>query len=489
MGEVNVLVLIVLFAFIVMMIMIGLFYSKRTKSAKDFWIGGGNVGAWVTAISYVGTYTSTVALIGGPSSTYRYGLGYGIWQVAGSAWLFGLLPFLIMAVPMKRMATRLGSLTVPGWLSERFGSQAVRVVSAALVTIMMIPYGTSVIQAAGVLLAKIANIPYIVGIIVTVVTVTVYMSFSGYMGISVNALIQGWIMLIGALLIAPIALGRIGGMGEVLSRLNQIDPKLLEIPGTMSWGNFISLSLVWGLICWGQPQLITRFYAVKDSRTLGITMVVVCLFTVLTSGGYHLNGLIARAMYGNEFMGSLDMAIPTIAADMLPSLLSAVFVAAAVAAAMSTLASTGLVASSSIAKDLYEDYFLKKNGQTISVKSSMRLSRICTIIAMVLSFAFAVRPVSAVFTLAVFAQGTIAAALTGSMFFALYWKRANWQGCLASMITGTTVTLAWYILEIPGVHAYFPGIIASIIVFPIVSLLTPPPHEQIIKKAFGKMES
>jgi len=120
---------------------------------------------------------------------------------------------------------------------------------------------------------------------------------------------------------------------------------------------------------------------------------------------------------------------------------------------MSTLASTGLVASSSIAKDLYEDYFLKKNGQTISVKSSMRLSRICTIIAMVLSFAFAVRPVSAVFTLAVFAQGTIAAALTGSMFFALYWKRANWQGCLASMITGTTVTLAWYILEIPGVHA------------------------------------
>ena len=212
MGEVNVLVLIVLFAFIVMMIMIGLFYSKRTKSAKDFWIGGGNVEAWVTAISYVGTYTSTVALIGGPSSTYRYGLGYGIWQVAGSAWLFGLLPFLIMAVPMKRMATRLGSLTVPGWLSERFESQAVRVVSAALVTIMMIPYGTSVIQAAGVLLAKIANIPYIIGIVVTVVTVTVYMSFSGYMGISVNALIQGWIMLIGALLIAPIALGRIGGM-------------------------------------------------------------------------------------------------------------------------------------------------------------------------------------------------------------------------------------------------------------------------------------
>ena len=77
---------------------------------------------------------------------------------------------------------------------------------------------------------------------VTVVTVTVYMSFSGYMGISVNALIQGWIMLIGALLIAPIALGRIGGMGEVLSRLTQIDPKLLkEIPGTFVLGKFFFL--------------------------------------------------------------------------------------------------------------------------------------------------------------------------------------------------------------------------------------------------------
>lgn len=486
MGDINVAVLVTLFAFILMMILIGLYYSKRTKSAKDFWIGGGNVGAWVTAISYVGTYTSTVALIGGPSSTYRYGMGYGVWQVAGSAWLFGLLPFLIMAIPMKRMATRLGALTVPGWLSERFGSQKVRVVSSILVAVMMIPYGTSVIQAAGVLLSRIANIPYIVGIVITVVTVTIYMCFSGYMGISVNALIQGWIMLIGALLIAPIALNQLGGFSEALNRLNELNPQLLEIPGTMDWGSFISLSLVWGLICWGQPQLITRFYAVKDAKTLSITMVVVCVFTTLTTAGYHLNGLLTRAIYGDQFLDNLDMAIPTIAADMLPTVLSAVFVAAAVAAAMSTLASTGLVASSAIAKDLYEDCYMKGKGEEVSPEKSMRLSRICTVIAMVLSFVFAVRPVSVVFSLAVFAQGTIAAALTGSMFFALYWKRANWQGCLASMLAGTTVTLVWYILKIPGVHAYFPGIITSIIVFPIVAKLTPPPTDAVVEKAFGK---
>jgi len=486
MENTNIIVLIVLFSFIAMMIIIGMYYAKRTKSAKDFWIGGGNVGPWVTAISYVGTYTSTVALIGGPSSTYRYGLGYGIWQTAGSAWLFGLLPFLIMAIPMKRMAKRLGALTVPGWLAERYNSQKVRVVSAVLVAIFMIPYGTAVIQAAGTLLATIANIPYIIGILIVVVTVTIYMCFSGYMGISVNALIQGWIMMIGALLIAPIALKHLGGFNEVFTKLNDLNPQLLEIPGTMSWGNFLSLSLVWGLICWGQPQLITRFYAVKDSKTLGITMVVVCVFTTIMTAGYHFNGLLARAMYGDQFLDSLDMAIPTIAADMLPTVLSAVFVAAAVSAAMSTLASTGLVASSSIAKDLYEDYYLVKKGQKISNEKSICLSRIFTVVAMVLSFIFAVRPVSAVFSMAVFAQGTIAAALTGSMFFSLYWKRANWQGCLISMITGVVVTLTWYMLEIPGVHAYFPGIIASIVAFPIASLLTPPPAKAVVKKAFGK---
>ena len=133
------------------------------------------------------------------------------------------------------------------------------------------------------LLAKIANIPYIIGIVVTVVTVTVYMSFSGYMGISectdTRLDYAHW----RASLIAPIALGRIGGMGEVLSRLTQIDPEAVRDSRYLVLGKFFSLSLVWGLICWGQPQLITRFYAVKDSRTLGITMVVVCLFTVLTS--------------------------------------------------------------------------------------------------------------------------------------------------------------------------------------------------------------
>lgn len=488
MGEANTLVLVVLFSFVAMMILIGLYYSKRTKSTKDFWIGGGNVGLWVTAISYVGTYTSTVALIGGPSSTYLYGLGYGIWQVAGTAWLFGLLPFLVMAVPMKRMATRLNAVTVPGWLASRFDSEKVRVISAILIAIFMIPYGTSVIQAAGVLLSTIANIPYIIGILITAVTVTIYMSFSGYMGISVNALIQGWIILIGALLIAPIALGKIGGISGMLQNINDINPQLLKIPGTLSIGNFISMSLVWGLICWGQPQLVTRFYAVKDSKTLGVTMVVVTIFTVLTTGGYHLNGLIARAMYGNQFVSSPDMAVPTIAADMLPPVLGAVFVAAAVGAAMSTLASTGLVVSSAIAKDLFEDSYMKSKGKVLSNKKAMSLSRLCIVITTVLSFAFAVKPVSIVFSIAVFAQGTIAAALTGSILFGVYWKRANWQGCVGSMITGTLVTLIWYFLKIPGVHAYFPGIICSILVFPIISLITPAPSKELVQRAFGKID-
>jgi SSS family transporter len=476
-----------LIIYLITMLIVGVYFKRRMKTSKDFWVGGHSLGSWVTAISYVGSYYSTVGIIGGPSQTYKYGLGFGIWQVAGTTWLYGIIPFLFIAVQIRRMSARLGAVTLPGWLAERFESTNVRIFSALLIATMMIPYGTAIIKATGALLAGIAHVPYLWGIGITGVTVAIYLGYSGYIGLAWNDLIQGWIHLAGALLIAPLALYAVGGFDALFTKLYAISPSMLDIPGDLSWGNFMSLAFVWGFMCWGQPQLITRFYGIKDSYRLGVTMIVVTAFTTLMAGGFHLNGLLARVIYGDQFMNQLDMTIPTLAADFLPAWAAAIFVSAAVAAAMSVLASTALVAGSAIAKDIYEDWMIRKRGHTLDAKESLRISRLWTTVGLILSYVFAIDPPGIVFTLAIFAQGTLAACLTGSMFFALYWTRANWQGCLASMVIGTATTLAWFIFKGPWVHPYIPGMIASILIFPIATYMFPAPSEEAIKRAFGSV--
>lgn len=485
MGEANFYVIGVLLIFVTFTIGIGVYFNKRTKSTSDYWVGGSSVGPWVTAISYVGTYYSTVALVGGPSYTFKYGLGYGIWQVAGTTWLFGMLPFLLMAVQIRKISGRLGAVTVPGWLSARFGYEKIRLYAAVVIALLVIPYGTAVIQATGILLSKVAGIPYLIGIILTAVTVTIYLGFSGYLGVAWNDTIQGWIMMAGALMIAPIALSKVGGINGLLNTLYTYDPKLLEIPGNLAPGKFVSLAFVWGFICWGQPQLITRFQGIKDSKSLGISMVIATVFTTVLATGFHFNGLLSRALYGDS-LASLDQAIPQLAADMLPVWAGAIFVSAAVAASMSTLSSSGLVAGSAIAKDLYEDYYIVKKGIKIDGAKALKISKRVTTLAMLASFALAINPPGIVFQLAIFSQGTIAATLTGSLMYGIYWKRANWQGCMASMISGTVVTLAWYLFDGPWVHPYLPGMITSLLMFPIVTLLTPAPAKELVDKVFGK---
>ena len=480
----NIHVVIIMVLFLSVTIGVGIYFSKRTKNSNEYWVGS-NVGPWVTAISYVGTYYSTVALVGGPSSTYQYGLGYGIWQVAGTTWLFGLLPFLIMAVPMKKMSSRLGTVTVPGWLSARYGSDMIKLVSGALVAILMIPYGTTIIKATGVLMETIAGIPYFWGITICTLAVAAYMYCAGYLAVVTNDTIQGWIMLVGALLIVPIAMTKVGGVSGLLTKLHEIDPKLLEIPGNLKPLNFISLAFVWGLICWGQPQLLSRFYSIRSSRDLGVTMVVVCVFTTLMASGFHANGLLARAIYGNQFMTATDQVIPTLATEMLPEFLAAIFIAAALSASLSTLSSTGLVAGSAVAKDIYEDIICKKAGKRLDEKRSLSFSKRCTLVTVLISYVFAIWAPAGVFTLATLSQGTIAACFTGTILWSVYWKRGTKEGCLVSMISGIVTTLVWYIIGQPFCHPYLPGVVVSIITFPIASLLSPKPDPALVAKAFG----
>lgn len=482
--QANWVTLTVMLVYCLGMIGIGVYFSKRVTSSMEFFIANRSLGPWVIAFSYLATYYSTVMMIGSPGFVYLQGMGYGIWAMIGSGWLFALLPFFYMAVPVRKQAERLGAYTVPDWLGNRYGSDAVRGLTAILIAVLIIPLCASILKGTGSLMQVLAGISYGWGVVLSGVVVLIYLMLSGFYGVCWTDYVQAIIMTVGLLLVFPIALYEAGGVSAMVQRLKDADPALVGIPGKLPWGQFITLSLIWGFTVPGTPQLLTRFMALRKNSMMRTCMIASATFGTLMIFLSYSNGILARALYPTEFLKSPDLVVPTLVYRMLPLWIAAIFVSAALAAAMSSLDSVALVAASSLIRDLYERVILKDSGRTVTERQMVNWSRVISVIIVGISIAMALKPPAIIFLLSAFTAGTLAAALASPVLYAIYWKRGNWQGALAATIGGTTVTLIWYIFKIPGLHPYVPGVITSLVLMPVVSLMTPAPAKELIDLAF-----
>lgn len=467
-------------------ILLGIFLSGRVKTSEDFWLAGRTLGPWVCGVSYVATYYSSVAMVGSVGYIYTQGIGYGTWLAIGCSWLFALGAFVLVALPIRSMSGRLNAITLPELYGYRFGSDMVKVVASMIIVIFYVPWVTSILKAIGNVLEVVAGIPYVTGVILTTVVVLIYLWSSGYFGVCWSDFIQGWIMLAGVCILAPVALYRAGGMTGMVSKLRAIDPNLVAIPGNHTWGMFLSLALVWGLVCWGSPSLLARFQGIRSEKDIGRMCLVATVFATLIIGLNYALGPIARALYGNEFMKNPDITVPTLIMRQLPTLVAGLYVGAIAAAAMSSLDSAVLVAASAVGRDIYEGVLAKRKGKEVSQRTLLVISRVVSLVVILAGAAWAINPPGIVFVISLYCSAVLGASLGPSLFYTLFWRRANWQGCVASMIIGVVVTLLGYRLGLKAVHPYVPGTVAAALAFPVVSLLTPPPAESLVKKAFGR---
>jgi Na+/pantothenate symporter len=274
-------------------------------------------------------------------------------------------------------------------------------------------------------------------------------------------------MIAGLLLLTSVSLVKIGGFASAVEKLNAIDPGYVNTPGIWGWAGLISFCMVVSLATWGMPQLVIRFYSIRDTKVLRIGTVVVTVGAAVALLPY-LNGAIARIVHPD--LPSPDLAIPTLTRSMLPPIGGAIFLAGVIAAGMSTFAGVLIITSTSLVRDIYKGAL----GREISPGKELRLARTASAIVGAISIAIALRPPGLVLAITAFAWAVIASTNLWPMLFGIYWKRTSPTATIASMVIGSGTALVWLLLKNPfGVHGFIAGIAAALVVILLGTLFRP----------------
>lgn len=469
--------IVVLAVYLAVLIAVGFLGRRGTKTVEDFYIGGRNIGAWVTAISFIAAYFSSVVIIGGGGFGYKYGMST-VWIGASNVLLGCTLCWIILGERIRLFTRRLSTMTVPDFFGKRFSSKEARVFSAFIICIFMIVYNVSILKGMGHIFEVLMGIPYLWGVLISGLIIVFYVAVGGYLAVVWTGFIQGWIMLFGIALLTIMTLKEVGGFASVHSKLMTIDPGLVYTPGIWGWAGLVSYCLIVSFGVWGMPQLMVRFYSIKTTKVLKIGTVVATIGGCMAILPYF-NGACARILYPS--LSSPDLAIPTLTKLVLSPLGGAVFLAGVVAAGMSTFSSVLIVISSSVVRDIYEKGF----GKALSESEGLKKGRLWSTIIGAISLLVAIKPPAMVLVLCAFSWAVIASTCLWPMLFGTYWKGTTRMGVLASMIGGSVTALLWITLGNPfGIHGFIPGILIGFILIIVVSIFTQKLPEEHIRRVW-----
>ncbi len=464
---------IVVYMFI--LIGVGLIASRKTRGIADFYLGGRNIGPFVTALSFIAAYFSSVVIIGGGGFGYKFGMST-LWVGAINVLLGCTLCWIFLGKRLRKYTQKLKTMTIPGFIAERFKAPEARIFSAVIIFILMLIYNVSVLKGMGHIFEVLMQIPYIYGILISGIIIILYVAIGGYLAVVWTSFVQALIMIVGLLLLTSRTLFVVGGLTAANEKLAAIDPGLLSTPGIWGYAGLISFCLIVSFGVWGMPQLVIRFYSIKNTAVLRIGTVVVTIGGCLALLPY-LNGAVSRILF--PALKNPDLAIPTLTKAVLSPLGAAIFLAAVVAAGMSTFAAVLIIVSSAIVRDFWQKGLKKKTDE----KKLLRAGRVVSVIAGVISLLIAIKPPGLILVLTAFAWSIIASATLWPILFGIYWRRTTRWGVTTSMFVGSIVALIWMVIGEPfGIHGFIPGISIGLIVIIIVSLLTKPPSKEFIRK-------
>lgn len=469
---------LVLIAYLAVLVIVGLVTGRRTKSVEDFYLGGRQIGPWVTALSFVAAYFSSVVIVGGGGFGYMFGMST-LWIGAINVLLGCTVAWIVLGPRIRTFTQRLKTMTVPGFLGERYGSNFACVFSATIVVLFMIIYNVSILKGMGHIFEVLMNVPYVYGVLISCIIILFYVSIGGYLAVVWTSFLQAWVMGIGLIVLTIFAVQRVGGVAEVNQALTSIEPGLINTPGIWGWPGLISYALIVSFGVWGMPQLVVRFYSIKNLKVLKIGTVVATVGTCMALLPYF-NGAIARTLFPS--LASPDLAIPTLVKAILSPFGSAIVMAGVVAAGMSTFASVLIILSSSMIQDIVKKGMKKE----LTRERSLLWSKIGSALIGFLSLAIAMRPPALVLTLTAFAWAVIASTTLWPILFGIYWKGATKSGCVASMIGGFVTALVWMAAGKPfGIHGFIPGIIVGLLLMILVSQFTPKFSAEHIQRIWG----
>ena len=489
-----------LLIFFSVMVGIGLYCRRHATNVNGFVLGGRSVGPWLTAFAYGTSYFSAVVFVGYAG---QFGWKYGIaatWAGIGNALLGSLLAWVVLGRRTRIMTQHLDSATMPEFFGKRFGSQKLKVAASVIIFIFLIPYTASLYNGLSRLFGMAFNIDYSVCVIVMAVLTGVYVIAGGYMATAINDFIQGIIMIFGICAVIAAVLNSQGGFLAALEGLAQVnDPQVSSVPGVFAsfFGpdplNLLGVVLLTSLGTWGLPQMVQKFYAIKDEKAIDTGTVISTVFAAIVAGGcYFLGG------FGRLFSDRVDVAangydsiIPTMLSG-LSDVLIAVVVILVLSASMASLSSLVLASSSTLTLDVLKGRVIREDDEKSQVLVMRGLIVLFIAISVVLAIIQYRSSVTFIAQLMGVSWGALAGAFLAPFLYSLYWKKATRGACWVCFLFSTIFMLANIfvgnrfpaILQSP-INAGAFCMLAGLIIVPVVSLLTPKPDKNLVDAAFS----
>ena len=484
-----------LLIFFCIMIGVGLYSRKHATNVNDFVLGGRSVGPWLTAFAYGTSYFSAVIFVGYAGQFgYKYGLS-ATWIGIGNAIIGSLLAWVILGRRTRVMTKHLSAATMPDFFGKRYDSNVLRIGASAIAFIFLIPYTASVYNGLSRLFGMAFDIPYSVCVIVMAALTGVYVVLGGYMATAINDFIQGIIMLFGIVAVIVAVLNGQGGFYEAVKQLAEIES---DVPLTMGqkgvfasfFGpdlpNLIGVVILTSLGTWGLPQMVHKFYAIKDEKSIRSGTIISTFFAIIVAGGCYYLGGFARlfdtpAIYKEDGSIIYDAIVPSMLST-LPDILVGIVIVLVLSASMSTLSSLVLTSSSTLTLDLLKDNVIKDMDE----KKQLLCMRIMLVFFIVISVVIALDPPTFIAQLMGISWGALAGAFLAPFMYGLYWKGVTKAAVWASFVCGVGLTVANMFLKFIAspINAGAIAMIAGLIVVPVVSLVTPKMKNEKIDEIF-----
>lgn len=473
------------------MIGIGLFFMRRSStSLNQYFLGGRGLNSWVAAISAQASDMSGWLLLGLPGTIYFYGLGE-VWIGIGLA-IGTILNWLFVAKRLRIYTEVAGdSMTLPEYFSNRFQDEKgiLRIVSAIVIFVFFILYVASAFVAGGKLFSTVFTMEYTTALILTAVIVVLYTSLGGFLAVCWSDLIQGMLMFFAIIIIPVYAISSLGGWDAMIAPLSEMDGKFTNLFDSEITNYKTVLSgLAWGLGYLGMPHILVRFMAIKSPEMIKKSTIIASIWVVLSLCGAILVGIVGHAYLAPTVLDATtsETVFMLMINKMMPAFIGGFFLAAILAAIMSTADSQLLVVSSVITSDLMPIFTKNKEEK---VGNKVLISRILLVVVAIVAIYIARDPNNSVMDIVGYAWSGLGAAFGPVVLLSLFWRRINIQGAVAGMITGAGVVLIWKnFLSSTGIYELLPGFFIALIVIIIVSLMTKEPSEKVTAD-FDKVQS
>lgn len=474
----------VLVLYLGIMAFIGWYAGRKTNSIGDFFVLSGKAGVLVSGIAYFSTQFSMGTFLGTPGTIYGVGYAGMAISVPGAVFCM-ILPALLIGRKLITLGHKYGFLTMADYLTDRYHSKKMSGVLGVMMLFFLVPMMGAQIIGAGVIVHVFTGLPEWVGVVGMGIIVILYCMSGGMKGAMMTDVIQGSLMIATAVVTFIVSVVMGGGFSNINHTLQSMNEAYLTFPGAngyMPWTYYVSNIVLWSFFTMGQPHLFTKFFAMKDHKTMFKAILLGTAGMFFSATLIEWAGVNGIASIQN--IEKADQIIPMILQRGMNPFLASIFIAGIVAAGMSTIDGILVTTTGAVTRDIYQK-IINKNATDEAV---MSLSKVVTVIIGIVVICFGVFQPGSIFEINLFAFSGMAIFVV-PILFGIYWKKATAKGAIASVIVGI-ISLLLFTLNpsvkalAMGFHALFPTTIIASIVMIVVSKFTETPPQETIDRHF-----